>query len=399
MQTAKIDASDLNGSRVKTIRILMDSGSQRTYVTEELASRLNLKKKRTEETSLVTFGSTKPKIVKTPNVSLRIKLKDGHYLRIEANVVPQITGPIHRRPLPPNIIEKKKMKLTMDFTCSHQKWILTARTQANFEVSRDNLHQMLIVNGNNLTTKYCLHSSVDECLPLKPSLDEYWNLETIGIKDQPHSSDDDKALKNFNETIKLVNGRYQVTWPWKDEQPELPENRELAFGRLKSLLQKLKKNPELLQQYDGIIQGQCKQGIIEKVTKSSEVKNSVKHNIPHHAVIDPTKPTTKVRIVYDASAKVKPECNSLNECLYRGPVMLNDLCGLLLRFRMKRIAIIADIENAFLQIELQGKDRDVTRFFWLKDIETPSTENNIQVYRFTRVPFGVISSPFLLAAT
>ncbi|XP_061176063.1 uncharacterized protein LOC133185014 [Saccostrea echinata] len=439
MQTARIDASDLNGRRVETIRILMDSGSQRTYVTEELASRLNLQRKRTEEISLITFGSTKPKMVKTPNVSLRIKLKDGHYMRIDANVVPQITGSIHRRPLPPNITEKMQHqwkhlqfadtlpKTTENSTIdiligndyyldlvSSEKievnpglyllsskvgWILTGRTQENFEASRDHLHEMLIVNGNNLTTEYCLHSSVDQCLPLKPSLDEYWNLETIGIKDQPHSSDDDKALKNFTDTIKLVNGRYQVTWPWKDEQPELPENRELAFGRLRSLIQKLKKNPKLLHKYDEIIQEQCKQGIIEKVTKNSEVKNSVKHYIPHHAVIDPTKPTTKMRIVYDASAKLKPEYNSLNECLYRGPVMLNDLCGLLLRFRMKKIAIIADIEKAFLQIELQGKDRDVTRFFWLKNIDTPTTENNIQVYRFTRVPFGVISSPFLLAAT
>ncbi|XP_062602892.1 uncharacterized protein LOC134264633 [Saccostrea cucullata] len=439
MQTARTDASDLKGRRDESVRILMDSGSQRTYVTEELVSRLNLQRKQTEEISLSTFGVKKPKTMKTPKVSLRIKLNDGHFMRIDANVVPQITGSIQRRPLPSTISEKvhnqykhfqfadtlpkttenatvdiligndhyldlilsEKIEVNQGLYLLSSKvgWILTGRTQANFEVSRDNLHQMLIVNGNNLTTEYCLHSSVDECLPLKPSLDEYWNLETIGIKDQPHSSDDDKALKNFNDTIKLVNGRYQVTWPWKDEQPELPENRELAFGRLKSLLQKLKKNPELLHQYDGIIQDQCKQGMIEKVTKSSEVKNSVKHYIPHHAVIDPTKPTTKVRIVYDASAKVKPECNSLNECLYRGPVMLNDLCGLLLRFRMKRIAIIADIEKAFLQIELQGKDRDVTRFFWLKDIETPSTENNIQVYRFTRVPFGVISSPFLLAAT
>ncbi|XP_061194310.1 uncharacterized protein LOC133202484 [Saccostrea echinata] len=356
MQTARIDASDLKGRRVESVRILMDSGSQRTYVTEELASRLNLQIKRTEEISLITFGSTKPKIVKIPNVSLRIKLKDGHCMRIDANVVPQISGSIHRRPLPPKITKKMQHqwkhlqfadtlpKTTENSTIdilignnyyldlvSSEKieinpglyllssklgWILTGRTQEKFEASRDHLHEMLIVNGNNSTTEYCLHSSVDQCLPLKPSLDEYWNLETIGIKDQPHSSDDDKALKNFTDTIKLVNDRYQVTWPWKDEQPELPENTELAFGRLRSLIQKLKKNPKLLHKYDEIIQEQCKQGIIEKVTKNSEVKNSVKHYIPLHAVIDPTKPTTKMRIVYDASAKLKPEYNSLNKCLY-----------------------------------------------------------------------------------
>lgn len=55
--------------------------------------------------------------------------------------------------------------------------------------------------------------------------------------------------------------------------------------------------------------------------------------------------TTKLRIVYDASAKTKLDHNSLNECLYRGPVLLHDLCGTLLRFRNHKIGLVADIEK------------------------------------------------------
>ena len=79
--------------------------------------------------------------------------------------------------------------------------------------------------------------------------------------------------------------------------------------------------------------------------------------------------------------------------------MLPDLCGLLLRFRLPQIAVVGDIEKAFLSIGLQKVDRDVTRFLWLKDPTNTNLENNVEVYQFCRVPFGVISSPFLLSVT
>ena len=81
--------------------------------------------------------------------------------------------------------------------------------------------------------------------------------------------------------------------------------------------------------------------------------------------------------MYDASAKTKKTNLSLNECLYRGSDILEDLWGLLLRFRMKRIGNIADMEKAFLQIALQSKERDVTKFLWLKDIKQPVSPSNL----------------------
>ena len=90
----------------------------------------------------------------------------------------------------------------------------------------------------------------------------------------------------------------------------------------------------------------------------------------------------------------------MNECLYRGPVLLQDLTGILLRFRLQRVAITADIEKAFLQLSLRPPDRDVTHFLWVKDIENPTAHaDNLQELWSARLPFGVISSPFLLAAT
>ena len=80
-------------------------------------------------------------------------------------------------------------------------------------------------------------------------------------------------------------------------------------------------------------------------------------------------------------------------------MILEDLFRLLLRFRTKRIGIIADTGKAFLRVGLDQVDRDVTRFIWLKDINGKVTDNKIQIYRFARLPFGITSTPFLLSAT
>ena len=76
--------------------------------------------------------------------------------------------------------------------------------------------------------------------------------------------------------------------------------------------------------------------------------------------------------------------------------MLPDLAGLLMRFRTPAFPLLADIEKAFLQIELNERDREVTKFLWLKDVRRPLTTDNLAIFRFQRVAFDIISSPFLL---
>ena len=119
------------------------------------------------------------------------------------------------------------------------------------------------------------------------------------------------------------------------------------------------------------------------------------HYLPHHAVLREDKSTTKLRILYDVSARTSGQ--SLNECLYVGPKSGHNIMDILMRFRSHKIALAADIEKAFLMISVSKTDRDVLHFLWVKDINTTPAE--IVTLRFTRVVFGVSSSPFLLNAT
>ena len=172
----------------------------------------------------------------------------------------------------------------------------------------------------------------------------------------------------------------------------LPDNYQLW---LHGLLCRLRQDPTVLEQYDSIIQDQIVQGIVQPVENPDVAEVGKVHYLPHHAVVRQDKETTKLRVVYDASAK--SDGPSLNNCLYTGPKFDQRIMDILQRFHMHKIALTADIEKAFLMISMSEKDRDVLRFLWVDDIlkDQPS----VRVFRFTRVVFGVSSSPFLLNAT
>ena len=121
-------------------------------------------------------------------------------------------------------------------------------------------------------------------------------------------------------------------------------------------------------------------GIIEPVQDSASVNHPV-HYLPHHAVVQEDKKTTKLRVVYNASAKANGP--SLNDCLYTVPKFGQNIMDIIIRFRVHRVALTGDIEKAFLMISVTPPDRDFLRFLWVDDVlkDAPT----IQTYRFTRV--------------
>ena len=186
-----------------------------------------------------------------------------------------------------------------------------------------------------------------------------------------------------------------MSLPWKENTPPLPDNFELCCRQLDSLIRRLKQNSPFLAEYNSVIRDQLSRWIIEVVDDPSLDEHDRVHYLPHHGVVRHDKTTSKLRIVYDASAKTTGP--SLNDCLYTRPSFGQSIFDILLRFRFHRVALAGDIEKAFLMISVQEKDRDSLRFLWTHKVNGEVPE--VIVLRFTRVVFGVNSSPFLLNAT
>ncbi|MCP4486958.1 MAG: hypothetical protein GY820_06515 [Gammaproteobacteria bacterium] len=426
--TAKVTvASSENGSLSMpvTTRAFLDCGSQRTFITNKLAAQLNLNSVEKETLSINTFAAQRPCKVESRIVNFTLFMQTGARMEMIANSLPKLTGNMKRGPLSD---EDLKALQQLPRSCLADDLSVQSETfEPDILIGLDYFWDLiefkdkrqlpsglylipsklgLILSGTTFTTAeskeasvYSLTMEVSEHTSKKSmNFEQFMQLDLIGITDSAISNDDDMALQQFNSNVTYDQGRYFVTWPWKSYPPDLPDNYGLAFGRLCSLGRRFKQEPDLLSKYQSILRQQEQQGIIEKVHQDTPI-GDIRHYLPHHPVITPQKTTTKVRIVYDGSAKQKSTLHSLNECLFRGPILLPDLAGMLLRFRQRPIAISADIEKAFLQVGLQVPDRDVTRFLWLKDPMKPVTPSNIQIFRFCHVPFGVISSPFLLEST
>lgn len=157
------------------------------------------------------------------------------------------------------------------------------------------------------------------------------------------------------ETVKFRDGRYEVQLPWKTPRQDLPNNYELSLKRLRGLLRCLRRDSDVLHEYDTIIKTQLLQGIVELVEDPPAADVPGIHYLPHRVVIRRDKTTTKLRIVYDASAKTTGP--SLNDCLDPGPKFDQKILDILSCFRVHRVAITADIEKAFLMICVTPRSR------------------------------------------
>jgi len=118
--------------------------------------------------------------------------------------------------------------------------------------------------------------------------------------------------------------------------------------------------------------------------------------LPHHAVKKERCRKIKGRTIFNTSSS-EGKSPSLHDVLEMGPNLIPGVLATLLRFREQPVAIIGDIQQAFLQLSLERKDRDLTRFLWYRISQDKRGNrymtNEVVTYGFTHLPFG-LTSPF-----
>ena len=181
----------------------------------------------------------------------------------------------------------------------------------------------------------------------------------MGPKDNP-SGEQETVHEEFKEKLtRSSKGWYDTSLPWKGSHPPLPNNHTGSLKRLKNLVRKLEMQGEL-ERYNDIIQTQLSQGIVERADEV--VKDGRKFYISHKATVRENAESTKIRIVYDASARANASVPSLNECLEIGPPLQSQIWNVLIRNRFYLVAIAGDLNQTFLQIRVRREDRDALRF-------------------------------------
>lgn len=181
-------------------------------------------------------------------------------------------------------------------------------------------------------------------------------------------------------------GHYEMPLPFRQDRPNLPNNKSCAVQRLVGLERKFKRDQKYYTDYANFMEDMISRGDAEKVSEE-ELDNQPAWYIPHHGVYHPQKPG-KIRVVFDCSARFQD--TSLNDHLLTGPELTNTLVGVLCRFRKGPVAIMCDVERMFHQFHVKPEDQDYLRFLWWEngDLESPPS-----IFRMKVHLFGAASSP------
>lgn len=398
-----------NNGLMTVLRALIDQGSHESFISESAVQRLKIKRKATKGT-ITTVGGKQTDINQSVEFDLLSRCEDDFKVTLNAYVIPKnLTSN-----LPPRHFTHK----TADWP--HLQGLTLADPSYNQPGRVDLLlgvqvYDIILKSGlvkgplgspsaQDTRLGWILYGKVEENtsseditvmhqhIDMENMLKAFWEVEDDSEKKL--TKDEETCEKIYRETYKRNDeGRFVVKLPFKTEKPKSCEGktRDIALRRYMQLEKRFENDTNLRTEYTKVMKEYIDLKHMEIVPKT-EIDNSAVY-LPHHPVLKETSETTKVRVVFDASSK---GCNSisLNDEMLIGPQLQEDMRYLVMRWRMKPICFVADVEKMYRQVLVTKEDADYQRILWRHH----STET-IKDYRLLRVTFGTASAPYLAVKT
>ena len=381
---------------------LLDSGAQVSLIREETAATLGLKGKDTSIT--ITKVGEEEETIKTKVYKVPVSSPDSTKMfSIKAISIPCISEDVSAVQLKPIAkllgLENERIRrgngpVDLLIGIDHAQMHTGLRKQTDQLVVR-NTPLGWVVFGGPLGDAQVNGRVYHVRFAAPVEMSDFWKTETMGVEVKPCVCAADKLTQAEREEAEIISkscekigNQWMIPYPWKKDPVLLPDNKSLAMKRLEATERRLKKDPEQGMAYDKQMEEMKEMQFSRKLSKQEmdNYKGPV-HYIPHHAVIRPEKKSTPVRIVFNSSSVYQG--HALNDYWLKGPDLLNNLFGVILRFRQKEVAVMGDISKMYHRVLIPERDQHVHRFLW-RNLET---EREPDVYVKTVLTFGDKPAP------
>ncbi|XP_064478656.1 uncharacterized protein LOC135391985 [Ornithodoros turicata] len=358
----------------RSVRLIFDGCSQRTFINRSLYEQKLIKKIQTERVSIGSFGS---QASRSQLLSLEEYIcgyicghaTESHCISSRTDLRPESRSTNNSTPrrdagawscngrfVDSHQGEQVAILIGADYywafaterTHKLQNGVQAVETTLGWTLQGPYAHTSALhsTTCNNITV---LRLDTLSKVEITRMMDQIWILEGVGI--QKHEIEKmHPVMENFERTIEYKGGRCVAALPWKEEV-SMEDNKGIALRRLSQVTRRLMKPSQSMTDYDTAIREYIESGVAERVIESTGTANKTGHTyyMPHHAVVKEDCITTKIMIVFDAPAH-EAFTKSLNENLHAGPNLNPDIMTVILNFRLYPMALISDVQKAFLQM-------------------------------------------------
>nr|CAH7755986.1 unnamed protein product [Callosobruchus chinensis] len=384
-------------------RLLLDSASQTSFITNDLCKRLNLEK---TKTNLSVFGISNVKSLSQFSCEVEIQSKTGNFktklkcytLLTITSYTPNFSANINNKKIPSNIIladpEFHTPAAIGMLLGGEIFWDLLCQGKISLGKNKPVLKETSLgwiiagqIGGSRPdsgVSNVCLNTELNN------QLQKFWEIEEWH-QEKIMSDEEAYCEANFKETTyRDENGRFVVSMPLKLAPELLGESRTIAESRLRSMEKRFAKNENLASSYLEFMaeyREMSHMSLVSSDTLQRENDSSIYYT-PHHAVLKEQSETTKLRVVFDASAPTSTNM-SLNQIQCVGPIVQDELISIILRFRKHNVVMSADVAKMYRMIVMNPSHRGLQRILW-----RDSPDQDIQTYELNTVTYRQACSSF-----